>query len=402
MIVYPPYKLRQTAARITKKAPVAVFLASLLCFIAHRADAASVTLAWNPSSGSGIAGYHLYQGIATQVYTNDVDEGNVTNATVSGLVAGATYHFAVAAYGTDGLESSLSSEVTYTPSVTGTTPPTIALTSPAAGATYTAPASINLAATVVANGHTITKVQFLNGTTLLGEDTSAPYSLIWSNVNAGTYSLSAVLVYDTGSTLATAPLSVSVSAAPPPPALSLAAPWQTIDIGSPGLTGGASVSNGQFTVSGAGNINGAADNFRFVYQNLTSDGEIRAQISSVLNASSTGALGLMIRESLTPGAKYTMMGYSPSGVFSWQRRQDSGGGTSYATGNAAILPQVWVRLVRNGHIFKAFESIDGVNWTQVANANELMASNVYIGLAVASGTSSALATATFSDSTVIP
>ena len=64
-------------------------------------------------------------------------------------------------------------------------PPTIALTSPANGASYTAPATINLAASVTANGHTITKVQFYNGATLLGEDTTAPYTFTWSSVTAG-------------------------------------------------------------------------------------------------------------------------------------------------------------------------------------------------------------------------
>ena len=87
--------------------------------------------------------------------------------------------------------------------VTVTSPlPTIALTAPVNGASYAAPASINLAASVTANGHTITKVQFFNGATLLGEDTSAPYTLSWSNVSAGSYSLSAKVVYDSGSTVA--------------------------------------------------------------------------------------------------------------------------------------------------------------------------------------------------------
>src|SRR6267154_4574995 len=51
-------------------------------------------------------------------------------------------------------------------------PPTVTLTSPANNATFAAPASINLAATVVTNSHTITKVQFYNGATLLNEDTA--------------------------------------------------------------------------------------------------------------------------------------------------------------------------------------------------------------------------------------
>src|SRR5439155_15004700 len=78
--------------------------------------------------------------------------------------------------------------------------PTVALSSPANGATFTAPATVNLAASVTANGHTITKVQFYNGTTLLGEDTSAPYAFGWTSVAAGSYTLTARAVYDAGST----------------------------------------------------------------------------------------------------------------------------------------------------------------------------------------------------------
>ncbi|MEW6301933.1 MAG: Ig-like domain-containing protein [Verrucomicrobiota bacterium] len=89
-------------------------------------------------------------------------------------------------------------------------PPTIALTAPASGASYTAPAMINLAASVNANGNTINKVQFYQGTTLLGEDTAAPYTFAWNNVGAGSYSLSARAVYNTSSTVASSSASVSV------------------------------------------------------------------------------------------------------------------------------------------------------------------------------------------------
>ncbi|HKS37349.1 MAG TPA: Ig-like domain-containing protein, partial [Verrucomicrobiae bacterium] len=94
-------------------------------------------------------------------------------------------------------------------------PPSVALTSPANGANYTAPAAINLAASVVANGHTITRVQFFNGTTLLGEDLTAPYSFTWNSVAAGSYNLSARAVYGAGSTVASTSRSVSVTSASP-------------------------------------------------------------------------------------------------------------------------------------------------------------------------------------------
>ncbi|PYI89101.1 MAG: hypothetical protein DME26_02010, partial [Verrucomicrobia bacterium] len=88
--------------------------------------------------------------------------------------------------------------------------PTIVLTSPASGASFTAPATVNLAAGATPNGHTITKVQFYNGTTLLGEDTGAPYAFAWTNVAAGSYTLTARAVYDAGSTVTSAPINTTV------------------------------------------------------------------------------------------------------------------------------------------------------------------------------------------------
>lgn len=58
----------------------------------------SVTLAWNPSLAANVTGYNIYYGGASGAYTNIINVGNVTNATISGLTAGATYYFAATAY----------------------------------------------------------------------------------------------------------------------------------------------------------------------------------------------------------------------------------------------------------------------------------------------------------------
>src|SRR6185369_16947085 len=92
-----------------------------------------------------------------------------------------------------------------------TSNPAVTLTSPANAASFTAPATINLAASVTPNGHTITKVQLYNGTTLLGEDAPAPYAFTWSSVAAGSYTLTARAVYDSGSTINSAAASISVA-----------------------------------------------------------------------------------------------------------------------------------------------------------------------------------------------
>ena len=48
----------------------------------------------------------------------------------------------------------------------------------------------------------LTRVEFLNGTTVLGTDTAAPYTFTWSSVPAGSYSLRAV-AYDAAGASAT-------------------------------------------------------------------------------------------------------------------------------------------------------------------------------------------------------
>src|SRR6185503_1794692 len=101
-----------------------------------------------------------------------------------------------------------------------TSNPVVALSSPANGTSFTAPATINLAASVTPNGHTITKVQFYNGTTLLGEDTAAPYAFAWSSVAAGSYTLTARAVYDAGSTVNSAAANITVASSVPTIALS--------------------------------------------------------------------------------------------------------------------------------------------------------------------------------------
>jgi sulfur relay (sulfurtransferase) complex TusBCD TusD component (DsrE family) len=280
-----------------------------------------------------------------------------------------------------------------TPTVT-VNPPTIALTSPLNGSNFTAPATINLAASISANGHSITKVQFYNGATLLGEDTSAPYNWSWTNVSAGSYSLSASLVYDTGSTLASSPVSITV--------MGLPAPWQTTDIGKVGVTGSASMSNGLYTVQGAGNISGTTDNFRFVYQPLSGDGEIKVRLNSVGNTGTSGRIGVMIRESLTSGSKYAWMGISPDGTFRWQRRSNTGGSTSTTTSTVGTPPNAWTRLVRTGNALYGYNSTNGTNWTQVNSRSITMATYIYVGLAVASGSSNTLNTATFTNVIVVP
>jgi len=73
--------------------------------------AGSVTLAWNACTNSCVAGYNVYYGGACRAYTNKICVQSATNATISGLVPGCTYYFAVTAFSASGMESAFSSEL---------------------------------------------------------------------------------------------------------------------------------------------------------------------------------------------------------------------------------------------------------------------------------------------------
>jgi hypothetical protein len=92
----------------------------------------------------------------------------------------------------------------------GNPPPTVSITSPASGATFNAPASITINANASDNV-SVSKVDFYNGSTLLGTDTSSPYSFTWSNVGAGTYSLTAKATDNQSASTTSSAVSVTVT-----------------------------------------------------------------------------------------------------------------------------------------------------------------------------------------------
>ena len=97
-------------------------------------------------------------------------------------------------------------------SVQGDSPPVVTLTQPTNGATFTAPATVNLAATASDADGSVTKVEFFNGAAKLGEDTTAPYSFTWGSVAAATYTLTARATDNLGATTTSAASTITVSA----------------------------------------------------------------------------------------------------------------------------------------------------------------------------------------------
>ena len=182
----------------------------------------------------------------------------------------------------------------------------------------------------------------------------------------------------------------------------LSSGWLDGDVGAVGKAGTASYSNGTFTVIGAGSQNSStADAFHFVYQPLSGDGSIVARLVSM--PTGTGALaGVMIRQVLDPGsASAATEDYSPGGfVVEFNLRTAEGASITSGGGVGGATPPYWIELVRSGSTLSSYLSPDGTNWTLIGNQTVEMTPNIYVGLAVNSGSTASLATATFDNVSV--
>ena len=198
-------------------------------------------------------------------------------------------------------------------------------------------------------------------------------------------------------TFASAPSS-QVSSGPteptPDPDLPLGDSHQ--DIGSVGIAGSVTTSNGTYTLKGSGaDVWGNADGCSFVSQSLSGDFTITARLASMSNTDYWAKAGLMIRESNAANAKNVALLVTPEGGGTrMQWRSETGGNTSdhYMNGSKAPL---WLRIARSGNSFTGWQSNDGVTWTNSFTVTPTMNSAVVVGLVVTSHNNNFLNTAVF-------
>jgi len=126
------------------------------------------------------------------------------------------------------------------------TPPTVNLTSPLNNASYPAPATINLTASASDSDGSIAKVEFFQGTTLLGTDANGAdgYSYSWSSVPQGSYSLTAKATDNLGAVTTSASIAISVTP-------TSATPINVALAGNGGLTSASSTYSSSFAHEGA-------------------------------------------------------------------------------------------------------------------------------------------------------
>ena len=179
---------------------------------------ASITISATAADTDGtVARVDFYQG-STPIGSDTTSPYSVTWSDV----AAGTY--SVTAVATDNVGDTTTSMPVSVTVNSSNKPPTVSISIPSSASGYTAPANITISATAADSDGTVARVDFYQGSTLIGSDASSPYSVAWSNVAAGTYSLTAVATDNAGDTATSSPLTVTVNPANKPPTVSISSP----------------------------------------------------------------------------------------------------------------------------------------------------------------------------------
>lgn len=119
--------------------------------------------------------------------------------------------FALVATATDD-EGTMATSTTNTVTVSGGGVPTVSLTAPAGGASFDIGSTVAVTSTATAvSPAAVTSVQFLANGEEIGTDTTAPYALDWKPVQAGDYTLTAVVTDSLGTSVTSASVAVTMA-----------------------------------------------------------------------------------------------------------------------------------------------------------------------------------------------
>jgi len=180
--------------------------------------------------------------------------------------------------------------------------------------------------------------------------------------------------------------------------------WLNEDIGAVGIVGEVCYEQGVFEVKGSGSdIWNANDQFHYVYQPFTGDGEIITRVVSQSNTNAWAKSGIMMRSDLSSDSPMAMMAMSPN---------PNGLGVSYTMQHRAVKGQTmnvpsnilgpvsagyayYLRLVRQGDVFMGYASTTNGSWTLLGTRTIPMNQTIYVGLSVTSHSNSILSTAIF-------
>ncbi len=180
--------------------------------------------------------------------------------------------------------------------------------------------------------------------------------------------------------------------------------WTCADVGYPAPQGSQLFKDGTWTLQGGGfDIFFNKDQFHYVWQTLTGDGVVSAQVLDQGYTDPSAKAGVMLRANTDTSSPFYAVFVTPKNDILVHFRPKEGGMTQEVKlpPETPRLP-IYLKVVRSGNIFTAYTSPDGFAWTPIAGSSIEMdtVSTMLAGLAVTSHNPSYLSVVTF-DSVII-
>lgn len=160
-------------------------------------------------------------------------------------------------------------------------------------------------------------------------------------------------------------------------------------VGAP-LGSGSSAQAGSFTQLGSSwkmiargiDFWSTSDSGYFASEQKTGDFEMSMKVEMIQTPAPDpwSKIGIMARESLTPGSKNVFFGLTYLNGLLLQSRLTDGAITTSVAKSGFTSP-VYLKLKRQGDLFTAYRSDDGANWFEFSNQTVPLSSTIYIGIA---------------------
>ncbi len=191
--------------------------------------------------------------------------------------------------------------------------------------------------------------------------------------------------------------------------------FANVDVGSPELAGSATpTGSGWDVIAGGADIWESADQFHFIFREISGDFDIAVRVASFTPAHLYSKTGLMIRESLDTASAHLMFFVFPDdqprnnnlGAYEMQFR--AGPGDSCQAIYPAVRPPAppefpaaypnsWLRVARQGDRFSAYASTDGQTWKLYGEKVLALEHTLKVGPALTSHNPETAARASFRD-----
>jgi chitodextrinase len=149
--------------------------------------------------------------VKVEFFRNNVKIGEDITAPYQMIWTGVSGLCVLTASATDNMGmKNASPQILITITGTNGTPPVVSITAPSNGSVFNAGNNVNIAAIATDADGSITRVEFFNNGTKLGEDITAPYSFSWTS-SAGSASLTATATDNSGNHATSAPVNITVN-----------------------------------------------------------------------------------------------------------------------------------------------------------------------------------------------